>query len=269
MQKRTLTLVGIVVIAAIAIFVGVFIYIKYSASKPAGTAISVLFVGNSLTYENDLPKTVSEIARSLGDKVEYDMSAPGGYTLMQHAQDKTTLDKIKLRPWNYVVLQEQSELPALADSRVDEQVIPYATELDNLIHSSEPLTKTVFFETWGYKDGDSGYCAAAPTLCNYAVMQDQLSKSYNLLAQKTGGLLAPVGEAWRLAQQTHPEIELYQTDGKHPSAEGTYLAACVFYMTLFNKNVTGASRLSLSSSRAKILQQIAEQAVLGSDGRNP
>jgi len=73
--------------------------------------------------------------------------------------------------------------------------------------------------------------------------------------------LAPAGEAWQLARQTHPEINLY-ADDRHPSTAGTYLAACVFYITLFNKPVTGATSLTLDKSQAKILRQIAEQAVL-------
>jgi len=243
-----------------------------SAPMKAGSTISVLFIGNSLTFVNDLPKTLSDIAGSLGDKVEYDMAAPGGYSFMQHAKDQTTLSKIKSRAWDFEVLQDQSELPALPDYRVGNEVMPYALQLDGFIHAPGSVAKTVFFQTWGYKHGDPQYCAATPTLCTYMSMQDQLSRSYDLMAQKTGGILAPVGEAWRLSQQAHPEFELYQGDGKHPSPEGTYLAACVFYMILFKKDVAGAANLAIDPAHASFFQKIAKQAVSASlqySGRRP
>jgi len=260
--KNKITSSVFVIAGLILIIAGIFAFAGRSAPKPPGITVSVLFLGNSLTSVNDLPKTISNLAQSLGDTVEYDAYDPGGYTLKQDSQDQTALDKIKSRPWDYVVLQEQSEMPALQDSRVSNEVIPYALQLDSLIHPQRSVAKTVFFETWGYKDGDAQYCASTPTLCNYTVMQNQLTKSYHLMAQKTGALLAPVGEAWQTVRQTHPEIPLYGDD-RHPSPEGTYLAACVFYETLFKKDVAGASSLTLDKFRAKILQQVASQTVLG------
>jgi len=64
-------------------------------ANPNAKTISVLFIGNSYTSVNDLPKTVSDIALSQGDIINYDMAAPGGYTLQQHTTDQTTLAKIK------------------------------------------------------------------------------------------------------------------------------------------------------------------------------
>ena len=237
-----------------------------SLTAPASTSRNqverVLFIGNSLTYTNDLPKTMSLLAQSLGDTVIYDMYAPGGYTFAQDVKDPAALGKIASKPWDFVVLQEQSELPALADSRVDSEVMPFAAELDQDIHRSWPKATTVFFETWGYRDGDAQFCPTNPTLCDYALMQGQLSKSYGAMAQKTSGLLAPVGKAWRLVRNSHPEIELY-ADDRHPSVNGTYLAAAVMYMTVLKKDISGAAALSVDPKTAKILQDVARQAVFG------
>lgn len=74
---------------------------------------SVLFIGNSYTYVNDLPNTLRQLALSLGDTVTVASSAPGGYTLFQHSTYQPTLDAIAAQPWDYVVLQEQSQLGAL------------------------------------------------------------------------------------------------------------------------------------------------------------
>jgi len=71
----------------------------------------VLFVGNSYTYVNDLPGIFKGLSNSLGRSVYTDMSAPGGYSLEQHLTNTETLLKISAGNWNYVVLQEQSQMP--------------------------------------------------------------------------------------------------------------------------------------------------------------
>ena len=69
---------------------------------------------------------------------------------------------------------------------------------------------------------------------------------------------ARVGDAWADVRTNHPEIELYQSDGSHPSVEGTYLAACVFYGALFQKSPVGAAKLGVSATEAAVLQAAAD-----------
>ena len=223
--------------------------------------VSVLFVGNSYTYVNDLPKMFSAVAESLGDQVDFDMAAPGGYTFESHAKDDSTRAKIGAKAWAFVVLQEQSQRPDFASAQLVTEVIPFALQLDRLVHAGHASTKTVFFETWGHKAGDRQNCASFPEVCTYAGMQSRLNSTYADLARKTSALLAPVGEAWASVRRFHPEIELYQADGIHPSKQGTYLAACVFYALLFKKGAAGAGRQGLEAAQANILQHAAQDAV--------
>ena len=74
---------------------------------------SVLFIGNSYTYVNDLPNTLRQLALSLGDTMTVASSAPGGYTLFQHSTYAPSLAAIESQQWDFVVLQEQSQLGAL------------------------------------------------------------------------------------------------------------------------------------------------------------
>jgi hypothetical protein len=67
----------------------------------------------------------------------------------------------------------------------------------------------------------------------------------------------------------HPEIGLYAGDGKHPSLQGSYLAACVFYAALFRRGVVGADRLGLEASEAGILQRAAQEAVFHRPNPDP
>ena len=251
----------ILVLAVLFVILRQNIVMRATGSPSRG--VSVLFIGNSFIFTNDLPKTLADVAASLGDGVAYDQAAPGGYLLMQHAKDPETLKKIQSRKWDYVVLQAQSEEPAFPDQQLDQLVLPNAVELDRQIHEANAATRTLFFGTWGYKDGDSRNCPAFPEICDYRGMQTRLNQGYQLMAEKTGGGLIPVGEAWNRVLQERPEIELYGDDGIHPSLEGTYLAACVFYVSIFRKPVIGADSGGINPIHAGWLQEIAQQTVLG------
>ncbi len=48
-------------------------------------------------------------------------------------------------------------------------------------------------------------------------------------------------------QATSPQLNLYFSDGSHPSPIGSYVAACVFYATLYGKSPVGLSRRIYSS----------------------
>ena len=233
-----------------------------SAQVCKAASTSVLFVGNSYVYVNDLQAMFSAIAKSFGTPVEVDMAAPGGYSWQQHAQDKGTLAKISSKKWSFVVLQEQSQRPDWPSYSLEKFVIPYALQLHDIIHKDH--AKTVFFETWGHKNGDRFNCANFPETCTYQGMQNRLTETYTKLARQTKGVLVPVGTAWSKVRAAHPDIELYASDGIHPSRQGTYLAACVFYSALFKKGVLGADSLGLPAAQAEILQRIAQDTVFHS-----
>ncbi|MBI3551371.1 MAG: SGNH/GDSL hydrolase family protein [Elusimicrobia bacterium] len=227
----------------------------------AAEKLIVLFIGNSFTSVNDLPGTVSRVAKSRGDQVESEARAPGGQSLEGHAHDPITLEKIREAKWDFVVLQDQSQRPAFSPEQVDKEVIPFAVSLNDAVHAARPAAKTVFYETWGRRNGDQDNCKELPTVCTYEGMQTRLSQSYALMAAKTAGLLAPVGTAWRKVRRWHHEIDLYAADGIHPSPAGTYLAACVFYDVLFKKTSAGADAAGLTPAEAAVLQKAADDAV--------
>lgn len=236
------------------------------ASQPCQAASArILFIGNSYTYVNDLPGMLSAIAKSLGTQVSAEMQAPGGYGWKEHARDRATAGKISEKDWTFVVLQEQSQRPDWPDRQLKQEVIPYALQLDKLVHEAHANTKTVFYQTWGHKNGDKPNCAHLPETCTYDGMQGLLNATYARIAEETNGILVPVGTAWSRTRSSHPEIELYSPDGIHPSPQGTYLAACVFYSALFRKGVLGADRLGLPSAEAQALQIIAQNAVFHPD----
>lgn len=223
----------------------------------------VLFIGNSYTTANDLPFMFRQIALSLGDTVNTGVQAPGGYTLMDHLYAPATQSAIASQQWDYVVLQEQSQYGAMPMGNTFSDVA--ATSLTYAINDSSECAYPVFYMTWGRKNGDASSCMWYPDLCTYDSMQQALRNNYIQLAVENEGYVSPVGWAWKQVRDTHPGIELYQADESHPSVAGTYLAACVFYCTLFKQSCVGTSFVSsLQPDSAAILQAIASSTVLDS-----
>ena len=215
----------------------------------------VLFIGNSYTFVNDLPNTFAKLAKSGGHKVEVGMAAQGGWILADHIKSAGTLDKLQSSKWNFVILQEQSQVPAIEQSRTQE-MYPAARELVHKIKDIGAIP--IFFITWAHRAGwpEDG-------MNNYESMQIQINNGYLGIAQELNASVAPVGSAWLAAVKQHPELALWQEDGSHPSDQGTYLAACVFYAVIFQESPEGLTyRAGLSRETVQTLQPIASKTVL-------
>jgi hypothetical protein len=69
--------------------------------------IRVLFIGNSLTYVNDLPGTLSAMALEVGDTIQVRSVAEPNYALIDHYQGgSNALSVIASSRWDFVVLQQ-------------------------------------------------------------------------------------------------------------------------------------------------------------------
>ena len=241
---------------------GLFILLILSVLHVHGQT-SVLFIGNSYTYVNDLPSMTQQLALSLGEDITVASSAPGGYTLFQHSTYAPTITAIESNSWDFVVMQEQSQLGALPADVTTTEIA--AIQLMATIEENYECTYPVFYMTWGRQNGDPDNCAAFPFMCTYNGMQQALRNNYVSLATWNDAHTAPVGAAWKQVRDTYPLINLYDADGSHPSVEGTYLAACVFYCTLFQQSCASASFVSsLQPDTAAILRNIASAIVLDS-----
>jgi hypothetical protein len=217
--------------------------------------IRVLFIGNSLTYYNDLPGMFAGLAQSGGHAVQVDESSAGGGTWAGHTKSAITLGKIKQRKWDLVVLQEQSDYPAVAAQR-QELVYPAVRLLNNKVRESGATP--VLFMTWGRREGlpEAGFKT-------YAEMQAQVEAGYMEIANELKLMVVPVGIAWQNAIAQKPQLELWQSDGIHPTREGTYLSACVFYAAIFRQSPAGLGyRAGLPEETASLLQAVAAKTVL-------
>lgn len=236
-------------------------------------SVKVLFIGNSYIYFNNLPQICTGIAASVGDVLITDHSTFGGYSFKNHFEDSNTLNKIIEGPpdynntrarssWDYVILQEQSRFPSYPPEFVQRNVFLYAKYLDSTIHKFNPLAKTVFFMTWGRKNGDTARCSTWQPVCSYKGMDSLLAMNYTIMAKRNNALLSPVGAVWKYLRENYPSIELYNSDESHPSEAGSYAAACCFYTVLFNKDPTLIKfDYTLNHSIASNIRSVVKQVV--------
>ncbi len=223
---------------------------------------NVFFIGNSYTAQNNLPQLISEIASSTGDNLSYQSHTPGGSTLQNHANNASVLNTINLGNWDYVVLQEQSQIPAFSVSFVQAQFFPFAAQLANYIKSKNPCGNPIFYMTWGRKNGDTQNCTPGSYLCTYEGMDDKIYERYMQAALENESLVSPVGRVWRYIRTQNPTLELYEADGSHPNYIGSMIAAYTFYTTIFKKDPTLSTYDgNLSQTEANIVRNAVKTIV--------
>ena len=230
----------------------------------AQQSIRVFFAGNSYTQVNDLPHMVANIAQSMGDELTYTSNTPGGCTFEMHCSN-ASMDNICQGGWDYVVLQEQSQLPAFPIEMVEEMVYPFAEQLVDSIYVFNPDAEAMFFMTWGRKNGDAEFGPMYPLMSTYEGMDSLLYERYMFLAESNDASVCPVGRVWHYLRDHHSEIELYMSDESHPSLAGSYAAACAFYTMLFGRDPDSITYdAGLGMKTASLIRSAAHEVVYDS-----
>lgn len=229
----------------------VLVVLMLMATAVCGQA-NVLFVGNSYIYTNNLPQMTADVASSAGYRMTWESNAPGGCTFMQHCANQS-MTMIRNGGWDFVVLQEQSQYPSFPQWQVEAEVFPYAARLVDSVYAANPCAEPMFYMTWGRRDGDAGNAGEFPVLATYEGMDSMLYERYMQMAVDNDASVCPVGRVWRYLRTNHPSIELYQSDGSHPSVAGTYAAACSFAVMFF-----GLDPRTVHYCPTAISQQVAD-----------
>jgi hypothetical protein len=234
-----------------------------SNADGSAPAIRVLFLGNSYTYVNDLPDQVRKLAASAApaQEIRVDSVAVGGARLSDLYATSDALKRIRAGGWTHVVIQGQSIEPVwpLTDPSGFQD---YATRFG--LEANAVGAMPVYYETWARRADDPVY-EQVPGLTP-ASMQAELRDGYRQAAWKVGGAMAPVGDAWELAlAEPGPPVDLFMSDGSHPNARGTHLAACIFFGVLTGRTAVGLGAVpsEVTGYDAHLLQSVADRACVG------
>jgi hypothetical protein len=224
---------------------------KIGMDEPAGYS-RMLFLGNSHTYRHDVPRLLASLVKASVSwkNLDVEINAGAGVSLEWHWQNERSRALIAQGIWDYVVLQEKSSGP-LDDP---DSMFQNARKLNDEI--LENKGKAALYMTWANRDRRE--------------TQGVIADAYERTASELGAKLIPVGRAWDNALMQDPGLALYDEDGRHSSEIGAYLAACVFYASIYGASPEGLpGRLlhrgeilsDLSVSLAAQLQKIARQTI--------
>lgn len=186
----------------------------------------VLFIGNSLTYVNDLPKLFEQYVEASypGVSVCTSMVAKPGVTLTDHRRAGDALAKLRERRWDYVVIQEgRNVLPGGSVDGIPFYSYPseFIAQASFFAESSREAGATpVLFETWGRED---------------EVSFSYVDAAFIAAQEAADALVAPVGRVWADVASKNGLV-LLQPDGSHPSKQGSMLAAMTLAQTLFGQS---------------------------------
>lgn len=225
-----------------------------SAGQIAGTpdppGLRILFIGNSLTFQNDLPGLVRAVSGTAGKGPELEVRAVAfpDFSLEDHWNRGDALAAIDEGGWAVVVLQQgPSTLP-----RNRAHLVEWAGRFAERIRAVG--ARPALYGIWPPRSQPDGF--------------DLVRDSYAEAAEAADGILMPVGEAWRIALARDPALPLYAEDGFHPTELGSVVAAYVIWQRLTGRSPVGlppvieigsTRRIDLGE-RAALLQEAAAEA---------
>ena len=182
--------------------------------QPAcGTEHRLLFVGNSLTYSNDLPAMVEQAAARRGISLSTMMLAKPNYAIVDHWAEGQVQDMIRTGDYDYVIIQQGPSSQPDGYHMLVNGGQPYSQL--TTAHGA----RLAYFMVW-------------PSLLYYHTF-DGVIANYTAGAAANDAILIPVGQVWKDHFDATRDFSYYGADGFHPSRKGSLVAAAVIVDTLF------------------------------------
>ena len=228
---------------------------RQGETGPRTQPIRVLFIGNSYTFVNDLPGAVKALSDAAGGQppLVVDSVTVGGAQLKDHWDAGIAAQRIAASEWDFVVLQEQSQTPLPAFGR-DDFYLPYAKKFAQVIRDRGAIP--VLYLTWARPD-TPGFT------------QRDWTASVTDLARDLKAEVAAAGIAKTMVEARVPGFNFYADPGGHPNPGGTYIVACSFYATIFDRSPEGlpasvttaaGTTVGLPGAQAAVAQKAASDA---------
>ncbi|QKX06647.1 SGNH/GDSL hydrolase family protein [Aquimarina sp. TRL1] len=184
-----------------------------SENHNATSSYTILFIGNSLTYTNNLPQLVKKYGKQKGIRIKTKMVAYPNYSIEDHWNDKQIQRLIANRKYNFVIIQQGPS----SRSNGRKMLIDYGKKYKTLCDTNE--SKLCYFTVW-------------PSLTYYHTFEAVI-ENYKEGATTNNSILLPVGAVWKAYIDDTKRREYYGPDGFHPSLRGSKIAAKVIVDTLF------------------------------------
>ncbi len=175
---------------------------------------TILFVGNSFTYTNDIPLLVKKKAKLKGIKLNTKMLAYPNYALIDHWNDGKVQKLISRKKYDFVIVQQGPS----SQNKGRQLLLEYAEKFSELCKTNN--SKLVIYMVW-------------PAVDNFHTFGSVIN-NYREAAVKNNAVLCPVGEVWKTFIENTNNFDYYSFDNFHPSLKGSQVAADVMVQYLFN-----------------------------------
>lgn len=256
----------------------------------ANKSRSILFVGNSLTYYNDMPQMLQKMLGNQKINYKVDQATYSGISLTQHLNRKitktekgteltalkpndtsSTLKKLYSEKWDFVVLQNGTVGLLIPEARklvVKPAILGFKEKLKNT------TTQFVLFKTWPSLDTfpkqhcypaavidksiEKNMCCS-PLITSIEQEAKLVNEAYDSIAIETNVPTLPITDCYIYVIKNHPTINLYH-DESHPSILGSYLCACMFYK-YFTKQKASTIKYTgeIDKKSAKAIQDVVDK----------
>ena len=180
------------------------------------SAQKILFVGNSLTYSNNLPQILEIISTNFDESVKTTVLCFANYGLIDHWNEGKFQKMMSQEIFDYVIVQQgpSSQPPG------KKMLVDYGKKKKSAC--KENGTRLAYFMVWPSKQ--------------YYFTFDGVIKNYKYAAKSNEAELFPVGIIWKKYVKIKNKVSLYDYDDFHPSTAGSFLAALTIFHGLFPNN---------------------------------
>ena len=176
-----------------------------SSGLDASKTYNLLFVGTSLTYTNNLPKLVKEVAKQKGMDLKVKMIASPNYALVDHWNEGKVQKLINSKKYDFVIIQQGPS----SQEEGRRMLLEDGKNFASLCKSNG--AKLCYFMVW-------------PSVSRNYTM-DEVIKNHRDAATTNNAILLPVGEVWKAHMDSTGRFDYYGHDGFHPSLKGSQVAA--------------------------------------------
>lgn len=210
-----------------------------------GAEISLLFMGNSHTSANAMPRMVAAMVRAARPTRNVTaVEAPGWMFLDERAADEASLRLLRSRQWTFVVLQAQK----YSSSGAFEYSTDGAMQLVRMARAQSATP--ILFPEWP----------------RYGIAETQRIFDLHLsIARAEPACVAPIPQAWDGALARFPQLTLHAADGNHSAPPGAFLAALVIAATMTGMppaQLPFLPDLGVDSDTQALLRSVATETVL-------
>src|SRR5690606_26404702 len=198
-----------------------------------GETTSILLVGNSILYTNNMPAVLTDIGQRNGKPIKADMFALGGAQISELVSSSVVRSAIENGSYDFVIFHDRGgDALCAAPSRA-----PRSPACDRMIEDHRKLVGLI------RRSGAIPYLLGT---YQPPIVSLELTKAERHIADTVGIRHIEISEKWNTIREAVEDAPWLADDGMHPGRALTALMATEVYRAIFS-GYPAASRLATTA----------------------